>query len=107
MRSTVARRASSVAQIGLVQGRLFRADGGLPSYAEWSAYLLDAQARLEAQGRELEVSTSRACYLRAVLAPDWTDRQELGLPRALSFLYYIYRPVRLIAKHRTRIFQRI
>ena len=38
-------------------------------------------------------------YVTDVIVPCELDRRLLSLPRALSFLYYFIRPVRLIGKH--------
>jgi hypothetical protein len=36
---------------------------------------------------------------RRVLSPTSTDRSILALPRSLSFLYYVIRPIRLLLKY--------
>jgi hypothetical protein len=42
-------------------------------------------------------------FEHAVLRIDSKDRALLSLPRPLAFLYHIIRPIRLVAKHSTRV----
>ncbi len=45
-------------------------------------------------------------YVADSLALRWID-QPVTLPRHLAFLYYLYRPLRILLKHRFRILRRI
>jgi hypothetical protein len=45
-------------------------------------------------------------YVSNVLVPCDLDRRVLPVPRSLSFLYYLVRPVRLTAKHGLRQIRR-
>lgn len=80
--------------------RIFREDSGLPGFAEWRAYVhgMNGSSRADAP---------RWAYLRSILTPDWTDRQSLSLPSALSALYYPYRIFRLMFRTRGRLPDRL
>jgi len=94
-------------EAGLVRGRMFREGEGLPRYTEWHRYV-EADAQLfRARGARPGSRASLLRYLGAVLRPDWSDRQALALPAGLSFLYYLYRPARLIRRHRAALLKRL
>src|SRR5687767_8595775 len=38
--------------------------------------------------------------LHTAMTPNGTDRAILPLPSSLSFLYYVFRPIRLVREHR-------
>jgi Uncharacterised nucleotidyltransferase len=52
--------------------------------------------------RLLDSPRNRIRYLRGHFAPSWADYQILQLPPELYFLYYFFRPLRLIARYAVR-----
>lgn len=96
-----------VAFAGLVQGRLFREDHGLPGYSEWTQYMAQFRDRTNGRGAYDCPVDGLTDYLRVVMAPEWTDVYGLSLPTGLSFLYYLSRPIRLYRKHRGRLLGRL
>jgi hypothetical protein len=94
------------ADLALSRGRAFREDCGLPTFAEWRAYLAEIGETTRGRGHALP-HDGILRYLRAISTPGWLDRQDLALPPSLAFLYYAYRPLRLFRKHGTRVLRRI
>ena len=104
------RRASApryLGQAALAVERLFRLDSGLPSFSEWQRNLAYLVERAAARGHRPPEVPGRVRYLAAVLTPDWTDRQALAIPAGLGFLYWVWRPLRLLRRHGTGLFRRI
>jgi hypothetical protein len=92
---------------GLVRGRLFRRDMGLPGYREWMSYVKAHEGGYGAVERPMEAMASRWRYFRAVTAPEWQDRERLPrLPACFGFLPYCVRPLRLIGRHRAELIKR-
>jgi hypothetical protein len=108
VRGLVADDGSLGAQAGLIRGRLFRHERSLPGFREWSAYVEDAE---EATGSvSFGKSPGFARFLKyvwAVLAPEPVDRGELPVSGWLSFVHYVYRPVRLFGTHGIGLFDRL
>jgi hypothetical protein len=52
--------------------------------------------------RQFESRRHRLRYLLGHFAPSRAEYQVLQLPPAFYFLYYFFRPLRLIARHRVR-----
>ena len=102
-----ARNPWILAQTGFTLGRVLREDGGLASRSEWSVYLEYAAGRAKERGHAIDFHAGRWSYAKAVLRPEWTDRQALRLPRVLGFLYYAYRPWRLLRRHGAGLLQRV
>ena len=96
-----------LARAGLVHGRLFQIPSRMPTYAEWRRDLETAGGIIRSRGFDDRSSVRFMRYLRAVLTPEWTDRQAREFPRGLSFLYYLYRPWRLLRKHRRRALRHV
>jgi hypothetical protein len=94
-------------QAALTLGRLLRLDSGLPSRSEWTEFLTCVDDRARARGHDPGPPLGVRHYGSAILTPEWTDRQALKLPRRASFLYYLYRPLRLLKKHGRRLFGRL
>jgi hypothetical protein len=107
VRDRALRDGGIAAEAGLVRGRLFREDEGLPRYQEWRRYVAANSERARGRGLPVPESAGFFRYLGAVLRPEWSDRQALPLPKALSPLYYLYRPARLFARHRAGLLRRI
>jgi hypothetical protein len=98
---------SVVARCALTWGRPFTATHGLPSHAEWRAYLARILGDVERRGFEPSPAPGRARYAIEVLAPDWHDRATLPVSRRLSFLTWLVRPLRLLRKHGAALFRRV
>jgi hypothetical protein len=49
--------------------------------------------------RTFESQRHRLRCVRGHLAPSWAEYQSLALPPSLYWLYYLFPPMRLIAKH--------
>jgi hypothetical protein len=92
---------------GIVRGRLFRRQSGLPAYKEWLAYLADHDERAAANGLRPGEGLGFGTYLLTVATPEWSDRQAFFLPRGLDFLYFVYRPMRLLKEHGLGLVRRI
>ncbi|MEE8468476.1 MAG: nucleotidyltransferase family protein [Planctomycetota bacterium] len=93
-------------KVAVVLGHMFRPDCGHPSYREWSAYLALARERATELGFDAGPAPTVRAYVTDSLALRWID-QPVNLPRSLVFLYYLYRPLRLLWKHRSGILRRI
>lgn len=93
-------------KVAVVMGHMFRPDSGHPSYREWSAYLRVAGERATELGFDGGPAPSVRGYVADSLALRWID-QPVTLPRHLAFLYYLYRPLRILFKHRSGILRRI
>jgi len=102
-----ASRTKLTAQVGIVQGRVLREDGGLPTFAEWYAFQRAVARRKGGAAGRRGMATGWLSYARAVLSPDWTDREQMPLPRALRFLHYLYRPLRLLRRHGLGLVRRL
>lgn len=99
-------RSALVAQAAATAGRIARTDSGLDGLEAWRA----RAAELARRAREAGVPAAApglASYLGVVLRPEWTDRQALALPAPLGFLYWLYRPWRLLRRHGARLFGRL
>lgn len=95
-----------LAQAAATVGRIVRTDSGLVRFRAWSGYAQELVRRAAAGGVARRAAPGLSRYLAVVLRPEWTDRQALALPRALSLLYWLYRPWRLVRRHGTRLWQR-
>lgn len=81
----------AVRQLGAqVIEQLFNPAGDSPQVIEHSLFFIRARERL---------SDRLQCRLRMAFAPTIKDLTFIRLPRALLFLYYLLRPVRLIGKY--------
>lgn len=91
---------------GLIRGRLFRADRGLPGFEEWLGYM---KAEGNANGSLSLFDRSRlfSRYLRALMTPCWDDQQALPLPQWLASLHYVMRPLRMARTHKTGLIRRL
>lgn len=105
VRSRSAKYDGVTTQAGITLGRILREDSGMPTYANWQAYMKSIQAR--AGGSDARGFGGFWTYLGAVMTPEWKDRQALELPPSLSFLYYAYRPLRLVRSHGANLLKRI
>lgn len=94
-----------LAQAGMVRGRMFST--GLPSYRVWRQYVQRAVESSSSKGESVTATLGRGRYLATVLTPDWNDRRALRLPPALSLLYYVYRPLRLLRRHGPALLRRV
>jgi hypothetical protein len=94
------------ARAALIRGRLFRPGNGLPGFREWLAYLEAGNESFRTIVRD-SLFRRRLQYLMAVMTPDTVDRCQLQLPVWLSFVHYIYRPMRLFGRHGTGLFERL
>jgi hypothetical protein len=92
---------------GLVMGRLFREDRGLPGFHEWFGYYSMLDPRLSERNKSKPRLGDRLRYLRAVMTPEWSDRYSLALPDWLAFVHYFSRPIRLYRKHRSALLWRL
>jgi hypothetical protein len=97
---------SLAAQAGLICGRLFRPNRDLPGFREWLAYVEAVS------GSSGEVSGGlqpqrRLQYLSAVIAPNYWGRFDLLVPRWLTFLHYVHRPMQLVRRHGVALFDRL
>jgi hypothetical protein len=54
--------------------------------------------RFQFKVRERALDALRGCYY-VTIPPTPSDLTSIRLPNALSFLYYLLRPLRLIKKH--------
>jgi hypothetical protein len=82
---------SVVKQLGAqVREHLFDAAGDSSQMIESAQFYIRARERWRDRWR---------CYLRTALAPTVNDIASLRLPRALYFLYYPLRPIRLLWKY--------
>lgn len=102
----VRRDPRSLAILGLVLGRLFRNDEGLPGFHEWRSYLDEwSYGREGAAPGRVEATWWR--YARSVAEPEFLDAQTLALPRFLSALQYLWRPVRILRRRGAGIVRRV
>ena len=85
---------------GLVRGHLFRREFNLPGFKEWLSYVEEMEAPASRNRSVWRIPRYCLRYLRVVTAPDFGERYTLALPAWLSFLYHIYRPLRVLAKHK-------
>lgn len=95
-----------LAQAAATVGRIVRTDSGLVRFRTWKSYAHELARRAQTNGTLRRAPPGVSRYLAVVLRPEWTDRQALALPSALSFLYWLYRPWRLVRRHGTRLLQR-
>jgi hypothetical protein len=101
-RPLVAARPPVADLAGLARGRLFRRDMGLPGYREWLSYVNDHASRSREDLAPMHGGISRLRYFRAVMTPEWQDRNRLpALPGLLGFLPYCVRLLRLLGRHKT------
>ena len=92
---------------GLVMGRLFREDFGLPGFTEWAQYV-NAPGFFRGEGSPRSSRLADLLkYLRVVISPEWSDQYALTLPSWLAFAHYFSRPIRLFRKHRQRLLWRL
>jgi hypothetical protein len=89
----------NLAFVGLVQGRLFREDSGLPGLREWFQYMLGPPLPLVRRSGLHSPWHCFLLYIRAVLIPEFSDIHALHLAKGLSILHYFYRFFRLFRKH--------
>jgi len=92
-----------MAQAAATVGRLFRTDSGLVGFSAWQGYVDELASRAQPRVPRLGLRH----YLGVVLRPEWTDRQALSLPTSLAFLYWLYRPWRLLRRHGTGLLARL
>jgi hypothetical protein len=98
-------RGSLSAQAGLIRGRLFRSEHSLPGFSEWLAYV---EALRSTPGTEAALQRwNRWRYLLAVTVPESEEQFEFQVPRSLSFLHYVNRPLRLFRRHGFALVQRL
>ncbi len=90
-----------VAQAGLVHGRLFSIPPRMPGFAEWRRTWRITDQVARSRGFRPRHKGGFPRYVRTILTPDWTDRHAMRIPKALAPLHYLYRPLRLLKKHRT------
>jgi hypothetical protein len=95
------------AEAGLVRGRLFRDNFGLPGFKEWLSYMNAETDSPRVNGSALRRWRDRVRYIRAVLRPEYRDRYTLSFPPGLSFLAYVYRIWRLVKSHRKNLISRL
>ena len=95
------------ADTALTIERVARLDSGLPSHVEWRRHLTESDERARARGLDPGRALGMRHYAAAVLKPEWTDRQSLALPPKLEWLYYVYRPFRLLRLHGLRLIRRV
>ena len=105
IRSRSAQFNGVTTQAGITLGRILREDSGMPTYAGWQDYMKTIQALSE--GYDSNGYGGFWAYLGTVMTPEWKDRQALELPPSLSFLYYAYRPLRLVRSHGANLLKRI
>jgi len=98
----------TLATAAVVRGRLFRENRGLAGLGEWRAY-----ARHEAKLADVDPGAGAPLhfgvgeYARQVMAPDWADRRSWRLPRLLQGLHWVWRPIRLVARHGLEVVGRV
>jgi hypothetical protein len=80
-----------------VRGRLFAGPVDSSQVIKHSLFFILARERRADRAR---------CRIRMALAPTVNDLTFLRLPRALSFAYYLLRPVRLVGKHGLKLLTR-
>jgi hypothetical protein len=83
-----------------VQEWLFREGDWQLELSEESAFFTTTRERL--RDRVPYYLLYLCAYLRTAMAPSAKDRALLPLPRFLSFLYYLLRPIRLVREHGLR-----
>jgi hypothetical protein len=93
---------SVTARAGLLCGRILRPRPSLPGFSEWSAYLQLPELRDDESRRWMYLR-----YLSAIVAPESAERDSVPLPDWLFFLYYLYRPCRLLGRHGVPLFGRL
>jgi hypothetical protein len=97
---------SLAAQTGLICGRLFRQKHDLPGFREWLAYVQGVNGSSgEVSGAFQPRSFLR--YLSAVIAPNYWSRFALQVPRWLTFLHYVHRPIQLVRRHGVALVERL
>jgi hypothetical protein len=87
------------ARAGLLVGRLFRLEGGLPGFREWLAYVESARRPSE-NGTKTALPRRFLQYLSAVLVPEARNG-------GLSAVSYLTRPFDVLRKHRAGVLRRI
>ena len=105
IRSRAASYDGVTTQAGITLGRILREDSGMPTFSQWQSYMRTIQVL--AGGSDERGFGGFWTYLGTVMTPEWKDRQALELPPALSFLYYAYRPLRLVRSHGANLLKRI
>ena len=105
IRSRSAQYDGVTTQAGITLGRILREDSGMPTYAKWQGYMRTVQVL--SGGDDSRRPGGFWTYLGTVMTPEWKDRQALELPPSLSFLYYAYRPLRLVRSHGANLLKRI
>lgn len=102
-RDAIERDPEIAALVAMSRGRLFGGEHApMPGYAEWEHYFRRDCEHNDAAEKHRRWPSWRARlrYLRTLLEPGWLERFSLPLPRALRFLHWIYRPIRLGWKYR-------
>jgi hypothetical protein len=94
------------ARAGLVRGRLFRQGQSLPGFREWLAYVQVIGNDSGEISPELGLK-SMWRYISAIIVPENEERLEFQVPRLLSVLHYVRRPVRLFRRHGAALFERL
>jgi hypothetical protein len=84
-----------------VRARLFAPDQSTPDASERVRFF-----RLHIQARERFRDRARS-LLHLIFTPSQEDWESLALPNSLSFLHYLFRPLRLAAKHAGRLIPRL
>ena len=97
----------NAASAGLIRGRLFREDTGLPGFSEWLRTVKSMERIVSGRASEAGRMSYLLRYLKVILTPEWTDRQGLPLPTPLSLLHHLSRPTRLLAKHNIGLIRRL
>lgn len=102
-----AARPAVRAKVALALGRVDRRNQGLPPRARWEELLGVVDGALRDAGAPIGSRPGALRYWREVSRPEWTDRQAVHLPRGLTWLYYVVRPLRLLRMHGGGIFRRL
>jgi len=97
----------SNALVGLIQGRLFRENFGLPGFSEWLSYVKDLDDSSIRSESVYQKFKDVSLYIKTVMKPDFRDRYTLSLPSRLSFLSYFYRVWRLFRVHKGELIHRL
>ncbi len=96
------------ARAGMVFGRLFRKEHGLPGFNQWleSMHIISKHSCVH----QLKPSFLQSFrnYIGEILRPEFNDRMAIpSLPKSFSFMFYIARPVRLFKEHKLKLLNRL
>jgi putative nucleotidyltransferase-like protein len=89
---------------GLIRGRLFRDDFGVPGFREWFRYVTAAKSACGDENSRKPSLDDFLSYLRIVTTPEWADK---NVSKCFRWIAYCYRPIRLLRKHRTALLPRL